>query len=202
MFDDDWHAKETRGCEHIHECGLESNRPARLIRHRAASRERFVPNRDALRFAQFDVTDRAQEALQKLSACWQVKALERVRQQLEIRILNRQTRGRKGAGAGHIRNKPNLCLSPRGLGQACKLFYNSLEQPRGHSYWTSVTPDLSLTSRKRRHGSTKRSEKRGERKEYLNPFVNEGNKITRRLTQADRNGLSLEGMDELQAEEP
>ena len=139
MLDNDGHAEEARGCEHIHQCGFESNLPACLVRHRAAPRERFVPHLDALRFAQLDVTDRPQETLEELSPCRQVKALERIRKQLEIRILDRQTRGRKGTGAGHIRNKPNLCLSPRGLGQACRLFYNSLEQPRGHSYWTSVT---------------------------------------------------------------
>src|SRR6266568_2927587 len=111
MLDNDGHAEEARGCEHIQQCSFESNLPACLVRHRAAARERFVPYLDALRLAQLDVTDRAQEALKKLSACRQVKALERVRKQLEIRSLDRQTRGRKGAGAGHIWNKPNLCLS-------------------------------------------------------------------------------------------
>ena len=46
------------------------------------------------------------------------ETLERVRKQLEIRVFDRQARGRRGAGAGHDRYKPNLCLSPRGLGQA------------------------------------------------------------------------------------
>src|SRR5437588_10523521 len=113
------------------------------------------------------MTDCPEETLKKLSACGEIKALERIRKQLEIRILDRQTRGRKGTGAGHIRNKPNLCLSPRGLGQACRLFYNSLEQPRGHSYWTSVTLESSLTYRKQQHGSTRQREKRDERKRYL-----------------------------------
>src|SRR5690348_16211006 len=171
MLDDDRHTQEARGCEHIHECGLESNLPARLIRHRAPPRKRFIPDLHALCFAQLDVCDRAQKALQKLSACRQVNALERIRKQLEIGVLDRQTRGRKGAGAGHIRNKPNLCLSPRGMGQACKLFYIHLEQPRGHSYWTFGYPQSSLTSRKRAHGSTKPREKRGKRKEFLCAFM-------------------------------
>src|ERR1700756_1393012 len=134
MLNDDRHAKEAPGCEHIPQGSLESHLSSCLSCHRAPPREHFIPDLNALRFAQLDVADRPQEALQKLSACRQVYTLERVCKQLEIRILNRQTRGRKGAGAGHIRNKPNLCLSPRGLGLACKLFYNSLEQPRGHSY--------------------------------------------------------------------
>src|SRR5690242_1897029 len=179
MLDDDGHAQETRGREHIHQSGFESNWASRLVRHRAASRERFVPYLNALRFAQLDVTDRAQEALQELSACRKIKTLERIRKQLEIHILDRQTRGRKGAGAGHIRNKPNLCLSPRGLGQACKLFYNSLEQPRGHSYWTSVALDRDLTSRKRGDGSTKPTEKRAKIKKYLCAFVNLVTKLPR-----------------------
>src|SRR5437588_295035 len=91
MLDNDGHAEEARGCEHVHQCGFESNLPACLVRHRAAPRERFVPHLDALRFAQLDVTDRPQETLEELSPCRQVKALERIRKQLEIRILDRQT---------------------------------------------------------------------------------------------------------------
>src|SRR6266436_1891110 len=59
------------------------------------------------------MSDRTEVSLKKLTARRQIEAFERVCQQLEIRVLNRQTRGRRGAGAGHIRYRPNLCLSPR-----------------------------------------------------------------------------------------
>jgi hypothetical protein len=45
--------------------------------------------------------DGANIALQELAARRQVEAFERIREKLEIRILNWQTRRHGGTGAGH-----------------------------------------------------------------------------------------------------
>ena len=110
----DGHAEDTGSREHIQECSFQSDLPAGGIGQRAASRDRLIPNAHTLRFLQLHVSDGAEEALEKLSACGQVKTLERIRKQLEVHVLDRQARGRKGARAGHIRNRRNLCL-PRGV---------------------------------------------------------------------------------------
>ena len=136
VLQDDRHTEKSGSSEHIHKSRLQNNGTARLIGEGPTAIEHFVPDLHTLRFAQFNVTDCAEKALEKLSPRGQVETLECIRKQLEIRVLDRQTRGREGAGAGHIRYKPNLCLSPRGMGQACKLFYKHLEQPRDHWYWT------------------------------------------------------------------
>src|SRR5258708_36950762 len=48
--------------------------------------------------------------------------LERIRQQLEVRIFNRQARGRRGAGAGHTAYTPYFYSSPRGIGKTSTPF--------------------------------------------------------------------------------
>ncbi len=106
----------------------------------AAAREHLLPNTDTFGFAQIEVSDRTEISLKELTARRQIEAVERVCQQLEIRILNRQARGRRGAGAGHIRYRPNLCLSPRGLGESDLAFYIQVEHARDHSYWTQTSP--------------------------------------------------------------
>src|SRR5256885_2241735 len=98
----------------------------------------------------FRSSDRTKISLEKLAARRQIETLERVCQQLEIGILNRQAQGRRGAGAGHIRYRPNLCLSPRGLGKANQAFCIYVEQARVHSYWTRASPLGNLTSRRAR----------------------------------------------------
>jgi hypothetical protein len=88
------------------------------------------------------------------------------------------------------------------MGQACKLFYIHLEQPRGHSYWTFGYPQSSLTSRKRAHGSTKPREKRGKRKEFLCAFMFPVTKIPSRWEiEEPLLDRLLERVDEFQAEE-
>src|SRR6266849_5450848 len=136
VLEDDGYAEETGRCQYIQEDSFQSHLPARLIRQAATPNEHFIPDLDALRLRQLNVSDGAKEALKELSARGQVETLERIRKQLEIRVLDRQTRGRQSAGAGHIRN--NLTSAyPRGVwGKHIKLFYSQSEQPRGHSYWS------------------------------------------------------------------
>src|SRR5713226_4435713 len=138
IFDDDGDAKKSGACEHVHESGFQGNLTARQIGQLTPANEHLIPNLYTLSFAQIEVSDCAEKTLEELSARGQIETLERIRMQLEIGILDRQARGRRGAGAGHDRYKPNLCLSPRVWGKHIRVFYRSMEQPRVHSYWALV----------------------------------------------------------------
>ena len=87
---------------------------AGLFAQFTAAREHVIPNLHTFGFAQIKVSDCAEIPLQELAARRLIKSIERVHKQLEIGILNRQARGRRGAGAGHSRYSPYLCL-PRGV---------------------------------------------------------------------------------------
>ena len=140
VLHDNRNAQEAGGSEHIQEGRFQNNLAARLVGQVATTHEHLVPDLDTLRLRQLHVTDCAEEALEELATCGQVEALERIRKHLEVSVLDWQTRGHGATGAGHIRNKPDLCLSPRGLGQASGLFYSLVEQPRDHSYWSFLCP--------------------------------------------------------------
>src|SRR5580658_2430918 len=99
----------------------------------AATHEHLIPELYTLSFAKIEVRDSAEVTLEELAARRNIKAFERVSKQLEVRILNRQARGRRGAGAGHIRYTPDFSLSPRGLGKAHVAFAFYEEQARDQS---------------------------------------------------------------------
>ena len=77
--------------------------PPEVIAEFAAARKYFIPQLDTLRFLQVEVGDGADIALQELAARRDLKTIESICQQLEIRVFNRQTRGRYAARAGHTR---------------------------------------------------------------------------------------------------
>jgi hypothetical protein len=132
VLNEDGNTKKARGGKDIGQRSLERNRTADEIGEFATARNHFIPNLHTFSFAQIEMSDRTEISLKKLAARGQIEALERIGKQLEIGILNRQARGRRGAGAGHIRYRPNLCLSPRGLGKALFSFlylYGATKSP-------------------------------------------------------------------------
>ena len=80
----------------------------------AATGEHVIPELYTLSFAKIEVSYGTEVALEELATRRCIQAFERISKQLEIRILNRQTRGRRGAGTGHIRYTPDLAY-PRGV---------------------------------------------------------------------------------------
>src|SRR6266850_4640835 len=115
VFDEDGNTKESRLREDIHQSGDNRNLTIGAIAKLAAASKHVIPDLQTLGFAQIQMSDHAEVSLEKLTTR---RHIERIDKQLEIGILNRHARGRRGAGAGHIRYGPNLCLSPRGLGKA------------------------------------------------------------------------------------
>src|SRR5580700_1208290 len=95
----------------------------------AATREHLIPESHTLSFAKIKMGYGVKVALEELAARRNLKTFERVSKQLEIGILNRQTRGRGCAGAGHIRYTPDFSLSPR-VGETTCGFLFLLEQAR------------------------------------------------------------------------
>lgn len=89
-----------------------------MLAQLTATREHFIPELNALRFAKIKMSDGAEVTLEKLTARRNIQAFERVCKQLEIRVFNRQTRGRWGAGAGHIRFTPSIKPIPAGFGES------------------------------------------------------------------------------------
>src|SRR5881275_2600832 len=87
VLQDDRHTEKSGSSEHIHKSRLQNNGTARLIGEGPTAIEHFVPDLHTLRFAQFNVTDCAEKALEKLSPRGQVETLECIRKQLEIRVL-------------------------------------------------------------------------------------------------------------------
>jgi hypothetical protein len=122
ILNEDGNTKKTRRGKDIGKRGLQGNGTSDETGELAAARKHFIPNLQALGFAQIEMSDRTEVSLEELAARRQIETFESVCQQLEVRILNRQARGHRGAGAGHIRYRPNLCLSPRGLGKANVVF--------------------------------------------------------------------------------
>jgi len=118
VFDEDGNTKKSRSSEDIQQSGVEGNLTIGAIAKLATASEHVIPDLQTLGFAQIQMSDHAEVSLEKLTTRRQIESIERIDKQLEIRILNRHARGRRGAGAGHIRYGPNLCLSPRGLGKA------------------------------------------------------------------------------------
>ncbi len=118
VLDENGNAEKTGRSEHIHKGCFQGNLTLHMLAEFAATSEHLIPEFDTLRLLKIEVGDGAEVALEKLATRGYVKAFERVRKQLEIRIFNRQTRGRRGAGAGHNRYTPDFSLSPRGLGKA------------------------------------------------------------------------------------
>jgi len=111
VFDEDGNTKKTHSSEDIYQSGDNRNLTIGAIAELAAAREHVIPDLQTLSFAQIQMSDHTEVSLEKLTTRRQIESIERIGKQLEIRILNRQARGRRGAGAGHIRYGPNLCLS-------------------------------------------------------------------------------------------
>src|ERR1700687_2767954 len=103
ILDEDGNTKKTGGRKDIRTCGFQRKLTTHEISELAAAREHLIPNLYTLSFAQIEVSDRTEISLEKLAARRQIEAFERVCQQLEIGILNRQTQGGRGAGAGNLR---------------------------------------------------------------------------------------------------
>ena len=118
VFDEDGNTKKSRSSEDIHQSGDKRNLTIGAIAELATACEHVIPDLQTLGFAQIQMSDHAEVSLEKLTTRRQIESIERIDKQLEIGILNRHARGHRGAGAGHIRYGPNLCLSPRGLGKA------------------------------------------------------------------------------------
>src|SRR5215470_17356344 len=101
-------------CEHVHEGRLQRNMTACRIGQLPPASEHLIPNLHAFRVTQIEMRDGVKKTLEELSARRKIKTFERIRKQLEIRILDGRARGRRGAGAGHDRY--NLTSAyPRGV---------------------------------------------------------------------------------------
>src|SRR5258708_24376647 len=122
IFDEDGDAEPHVRRQDIHERSFQRNRASQKFTKFLAPRKRLIPELQALTLAQIEVSDRAKIALEKLPARRQIEALERIGQQLEVRIFNRQARGRRGAGAGHTAYTPYFYSSPRGIGKTSTPF--------------------------------------------------------------------------------
>ena len=118
IFDEDGNTKKSQTSEDIQEGGVQRDLAIGAIAELATASEHVIPDLQTLGFAQIQMSDHAEVSLEKLTTRRQIESIERIDKQLEIGILNRHARGRRDAGAGHIRYGPNLCLSPRGLGKA------------------------------------------------------------------------------------
>src|SRR5271157_3107843 len=114
VFDEDGNAKKSCGSKYVHKSRFQGDLPLHMLAEFTAQREHLIPELHALGFAKVEVGDGTEVALEELATRRYIQAFERVGKQLEIRILNRQTRGRRGAGTGHIRYTPELAY-PRGV---------------------------------------------------------------------------------------
>ncbi len=103
IFEHHGNANQSGGREHIHQNSFQRYRAPELVREFTASREHFLPELQALRFAKIQKRGGTEIALQKLAARGNVHDIERVGEKLEVGVFPGQTRGRRGSGTGHGR---------------------------------------------------------------------------------------------------
>ena len=87
----DRQTQQACGRQHIHQGCLQRDSFADALGKFTFARQRLVPQIEALRFRDFNLRNRAEKPLQELPAAGAVQCFERVRQELEERLLGGPT---------------------------------------------------------------------------------------------------------------